>query len=467
MLRLVALSLLAMSCAASQHEPTSARGSLIRGSVLVPSAGNLAVYWLLPGEVHRDPRDPSRWGLRSMRAARNVLSRTLAFADVRPNKRISFRLKAPSDAMVFALLDVHGRIFDTLLDGAAPGDWSAAAEDAGRTGRADLVLTKRGTAAPTKERCNGPRDHLEVIDAPEVAGTVGNDTHRRLCVHLPDGYDAESTRRYPVVYVLPGFSGQDSGGSIELVFRSADEASDERRAIFVGVNIATKHGASYLVDSPLSGNFDKFLTEIVPAFIDGAYRTRPSARALIGQSTGGFDVVSLALRHSDRFGVAAESSADGLDFGSWLLRADGRHLSSLAHELLRLEDAFGPPGQMASYAADWSPDPTARRGYLWPASPISGELIPDVWQRWLSHSPSELIKDPKILDGARHRLSGNLYLTAGLNDDFDLYAPAKRFSEALSAAGVSNQFVVDDEDHAGSIQRKRKMVTFVLERLSR
>lgn len=68
---------------------------------------------------------------------------------------------------------------------------------------------------------------------------------------------------------------------------------------------------------------------------------------------------------------------------------------------------------------------------------------------------------------ARTRLSGRIYLAAGTADNFDLYAPAKRFSDELTAAGIRNQFAADDGDHGSTMDRKRGLVRFALENLQR
>lgn len=467
--QLLLLVLLVGACAARQPSHDRAHW---RGTVSVPRAvrGDLAIFWLLPDEARQDPKDPARWSPSSFRAMRNAIKRIRAYPAITLDERtlLDVQVDAPPEALVFAQLDTHGQMFNSLLDGPNGGDWFGVAPPR-KTRRFAIALTEVAARAPRGEACSGPRDHLEILEAPGVAGSVGNDTRRRLCLHLPAGYDEDPQRRYPVVYTLAGFSGQDSGGSVGQVFRAADEADAAHAAIFVGVNIATKLGASYLVASPVSGDFERFLVDTVPHYVDGKYRTiaSSSARGLVGQSTGGFDVVSLALRHSDRFEVVAESSADALDLGSWMLTPDGHHVTSLPHDLLRIEAAFGPPGQMSSYAGDWSPDPSKPWGLAWPADPATGIVDTAVWARWLSQSPSELIKRAPILAAARAHLAGKILLAAGTHDDFELYAPAKRFSEQLTAAGVANEFASDDGDHGGPFERKRRLVRFVLAHLAR
>lgn len=432
-------------------------------------SGNLVVYWLRPNEVRRDANSPSGYWLSGFAAIHGLLERAVTFPKTQlgAGKTQHAYLDAPPDALVFALFDVHARTFDALLDDPQQGD--AVAHGTPMQRRLDLVLDRVGPRPPKTERCSGDRDRLEMIEAPEVAGTIGNTTARRICVHLPRGYDENPSRRYPVVYVLPGFSGVDSGGSIGMVFAAGDELADDRAAIFVGVNIQTKAGASYLVDSPLTGNWDRFLTTTVPDFVDGKYRTlaQGEARGLIGQSTGGFGVVSLVLRHSDRFGVVAASAPDGLDLASWMLEPDGKTLIPFLRNLLRLEAAVGPPGQMASYAADWTPDASKPFGLRWPANPKTGVIDPTIFARWQAQSPSALLRDAMILANTRARLMNKIYLTAGMADEFDLLRPTERFAAQLTAAGITNTFVTDDGDHGGKPARKRAMVEFVATQLAR
>src|SRR5262249_16905991 len=59
-------------------------------------------------------------------------------------------------------------------------------------------------ARKRSEVCEGERLALEHIEAPEVAGSIGNPTSRRACVRLPVGYAEHPGRRYPVIYALPG-----------------------------------------------------------------------------------------------------------------------------------------------------------------------------------------------------------------------------------------------------------------------
>jgi S-formylglutathione hydrolase FrmB len=266
---------------------------------------------------------------------------------------------------------------------------------------------------------------------------------------------------------LPGLGGDDASFFRRHVDLDEVLSSIGRDAIIASVDTSTKLGSSYLVNSSLDGDFDSFLAEAVPTAIDKRYRTlaRGTGRALIGQSTGGFNAVSFGLRHSDLFGAIAAMSPDALDMAAWLA-PDGKTVLLPWLHLLRIEDAMKGPGQMTSYAASFSPDAAAPRGYAWPCDLATGLLIDAVWSKWLSYSPSTLVARPDLLEAARAHLSGRIYITVARDDEFDLYAPAKRFFEQLAAAGVDATFVPTEGGHTEGVEaRERASLEFLLRAL--
>lgn len=129
--------------------------------------------------------------------------------------------------------------------------------------------------------------------------------------------------------------------------------------------------------------------------------------------------------------------------------------------MMRADDAFGPPGQMASYAADWSPD--ARGGFVWPARLDTGEIVPEAWERWMRASPMALLADPALRDAAPIRLSRRIYIASSPSDEALLFEPARRFSEALTREGIAHTFATDDNGHFPDERRVREMVAFALD----
>lgn len=157
-----------------------------------------------------------------------------------------------------------------------------------------------------------PLDHLPALRGgyfPLVAEASGRTHH--VYVRLPEGYEAEPGRRWPVVYLLDGDSTFPMLAPTHL-FLTYDEGLPE--AIVVGIAygsfdpaINARHhdfsaaGADSTPDQGGAQDFLDFLrTRLLPE-VEGRYRADPARRVLVGQSRGGYFVLWSALRDPDLF----------------------------------------------------------------------------------------------------------------------------------------------------------------------
>lgn len=131
------------------------------------------------------------------------------------------------------------------------------------------------------------------------------------CVYLPAGYD-DSTQRYPVVYLLHGYSDREWGwvqfGEVQL---AADRAIAERK--IPPMIIVMPDGKVTFYVNDLEGKErweDMFIQEFIP-HIDAAYRTRPQKefRGISGLSMGGYGSLTLAMRYPELFAACSAFSA--------------------------------------------------------------------------------------------------------------------------------------------------------------
>lgn len=436
------------------------------------ATGRLAITWYTEDEWRalRAGRDVARVG-------RDALLRTCVAGDV------DLERAGAIDACVFtvpagryvlsAILDTESRFLETSF-GAEAGGFVGASEGAidvqpGAEVRGEVRVRAAPSRASTTERCSGTRAELVRVEHAAVAGRIGNDARRRLCVFLPASYGRASTTRYPVIWALPGLSGTDTSGFIRSLAAEIDARSTAlaREAIVVGVDTSITLGSTYLNDSPVAGAWESFLRDAAVPAVDARYRTMASgaARALVGQSTGGFNAVWYGLRHTDTFTVVGALSPDGLDFERWLLEPGGRRVRDTWLRWTRLEDAMGGGGQMVSYGIAWSPDVSRPRGFTWPFDLATGAVRDDLWSRWRANSPSVLLADPAVLANVRSQLNGRIYLAVGRHDEFDLFAPAESFREQLRAAGVEHVFAPDDGGHFPTPERIRGLAEFLLRTL--
>ncbi len=130
-------------------------------------------------------------------------------------------------------------------------------------------------------------------------------------VYLPPDYET-SSRRYPVVYLLHGYTDDESGwiqfGEVNL---AADRAIAAREIPPMIIVMPDGGATFYINDCQGKVRYDDmFIQELIP-HIDKTYRTRPRKefRGISGLSMGGWGSLVLAMRHPDLFAACAAYSA--------------------------------------------------------------------------------------------------------------------------------------------------------------
>lgn len=130
-------------------------------------------------------------------------------------------------------------------------------------------------------------------------------------VYLPADYQ-ESSRRYPVLYLLHGFSDDETGwtqfGEVKAI---ADREMQQVETTSM-IIVMPDAGVSWYINNN-DGKVryeDFFIREFIP-HVDEAYRTRAEKqyRAVAGLSMGGYGTLIMAMKHPDLFAAAAPLSA--------------------------------------------------------------------------------------------------------------------------------------------------------------
>lgn len=131
------------------------------------------------------------------------------------------------------------------------------------------------------------------------------------CVVIMPGYKKDTTIKWPVVYLLHGYSGNYSNwiSKVPALQKYADE---------MGMMIVCPDGdySSWYFDSPVDNKmkYETYISKEVPAYIDAHYPTKKerTARAITGLSMGGHGGLFIGFRHADIFG-ACGSMSGGVD----------------------------------------------------------------------------------------------------------------------------------------------------------
>ncbi|HTJ49973.1 MAG TPA: alpha/beta hydrolase family protein [Cyclobacteriaceae bacterium] len=139
--------------------------------------------------------------------------------------------------------------------------------------------------------------------------TLAKDVH--YTIYLPPDYDL-ATRRYPVVYLLHGYTDDDRAWvQFGEVNRYADKAINDGE-IPPMIIITPDAGVSWYVNNfDGASKFEDFFTQEFIPFIDATYKTKPSReyRGVSGLSMGGYGSLLFSLKHPDMFSACAALSS--------------------------------------------------------------------------------------------------------------------------------------------------------------
>jgi hypothetical protein len=315
---------------------------------------------------------------------------------------------------------------------------------------------------------------------------LGDPAERPLWVYVPPGYDADPGRRYPSVYVIQGYTGHVAMWRNRSPYRqtfpeTADAVFGSGQApgtIVVYVDAWTGYGGSQFVDSPGTGRYHSYLCNEVVPWVDAHYRTLDAAahRAIMGKSSGGFGAMITPMLRPDLFGALATHAGDSLyelsyipEFGKsvrhlrdydgdiWKWWADFRSRTSFTKEADR--DLLMLLGVSACFSA--GQDGTVEL----PFDPLTGQLRPAIWQRWLDWDPVRMA--PQYADQLRG-LSA-IWIDAGKRDEWFLDVGATAFREALRGIGVADDvihFELFEATHMGIDYRYPLSLAWLADRIA-
>ena len=303
----------------------------------------------------------------------------------------------------------------------------------------------------------GAIERIKVHGVSLEGNLEGDAPDRDVTIYLPPSYATERSRRYPVVYLLHGYSGTDSTwtGRLAALPEIADTLVTTGRIrdlIIVMPNAFSLHKGSMYSSSVTTGDWESYIAHDLVAYIDGHYRTIPDrlSRGLAGHSMGGYGAFRIGMKRPEVFSSLYLLSACCLN-----PQTNPRPDAIAASESIRTrEDAveaakgrgFGPSLNLA-LAAAWSPNPTNPPLYL--DLPIKdGKVRPDILAKWAANAPLAMI-DQYIPSLKRHRA---IAIDIGTSDS--LLPPNQELNQALTRLAVGHTYEEYEGDHTNRIAER-------------
>ena len=297
-----------------------------------------------------------------------------------------------------------------------------------------------------------------LVPAPSLVGNLAGDaSDREVSVYLPPGYGKQGNRRYPVLYLLHGFTDNDAQwfGRAGKHFVHVPDAVDAAFAggvpemIVVMPNAFTKFQGSMYSSSAVNGDWETFISRDLVKFIDTKYRTsaRPESRGLAGHSMGGYGTLRVGMNVPGVFSALYAMSPCCL---APTTQPDARMFEGAA----RIKSLDQIPGAdfftkaMLASAAAWSPNP--KKPPLYIDLPLAeGKIVPEILAEWAANAPlATFHQHVAALKGYRA-----LVIDSGDQDGF-IAPTVVKMHEMLDEYGIGHGFEIYPGDHLNRIHER-------------
>jgi len=309
---------------------------------------------------------------------------------------------------------------------------------------AAVCLTCRFAPAQT-----GRFENIVVHSEALVSNLLGDGHDRAVTVYLPAAYDQNPEARFPVVYMLHGYTGTNSTFidyyGLKTIFDNVFAQGSVPPMIIVVPNAHNTYRGSWYTNSSVSGGWEDFISLELVAYVDQRYRTiaEASGRGITGHSMGGYGAFKLAMKHPDVYGAVYSMSAAcisfehvimGTMFSELLNAVQGRNFYGLhwrSQAMVAAAVAFAPrpikppPGNLFAppYMCEFPVD-------------AAGSRIDSCWQRWCQHDLYSLIETETYRNNLL-QITG-IALDCGELDD--LITSNRAFHEKLEVEGIPHLF---------------------------
>ncbi|WEK20336.1 MAG: alpha/beta hydrolase-fold protein [Candidatus Pedobacter colombiensis] len=270
-------------------------------------------------------------------------------------------------------------------------------------------------------------------------------------VVLPPSYQSNSDKKYPVVYVIPGW-----GGTHHNVYNKGQQNAygigkgEEKIYVFLNPETQTPYGLHAFVDSRVNGPWGTALvTELIP-YLENQFSISKLTkhRLITGQSSGGYGAIWLALHFPDKFGGCWATSPDPVDFSSFtgidiykddnyfytpqknergIFIINGKATSTLKKMSLK-EQLEGDGGQTQSFEAEFGvPGKDKRPQPLF--NPLTGKINKAVANSWKPYDLALYVQQNwhEIKKDAGNKIR----IYAGENDNFLLQNSVMAFRDKI------------------------------------
>jgi S-formylglutathione hydrolase len=294
------------------------------------------------------------------------------------------------------------------------------------------------------------------VHGKSLEGNLEGDTaDPYVSIYLPPSYNKDRHRRYPVLYLLHGYMDEDSNWfGAKHVFVNAPEAiakalaAGSREMIIVMPDAHTLYLGSMYSSSPVTGDWEAFVTHDLVSYMDTHYRTIPDrmSRGLAGHSMGGYGTIRLGMKYPEIFSSIYAMSACCLA----PVKATPNATFAEAEKVTSAADlskvGFGTRAAVAESAA-WSPDPDKPPLYF-DLPEVNGQIQRQVIAEWDANAPLAMLPQYAANLKKLHAIA----IDVGTKDG--LMPSIEQLDKKLTEFGIAHTFQTYEGNHISGIQMR-------------
>ncbi|EOZ92855.1 Putative esterase superfamily protein [Indibacter alkaliphilus LW1] len=172
----------------------------------------------------------------------------------------------------------------------------------------------------------GTKERIQIHSTALEGNLIGDPAERDVTVYLPPSYNSNPESRYPVLYMLHGFTDTDAQWfgwedhwiNLQTVIEESLAEGLSKEMIVVMPNAYNRFKGSMYASSVTIGDWETFVTKELVSHIDDNYRTiaKKESRGLAGHSMGGYGTLRLGMKYPDVFSSIYAMSPCCMDGGA-------------------------------------------------------------------------------------------------------------------------------------------------------
>lgn len=302
----------------------------------------------------------------------------------------------------------------------------------------------------------GTKERIKVHSKALEGNLIGDPADRDVTVYLPPSYTSNPEKRFPVLYMLHGFTDTDSQWfgwekhwiNLQDVIEQSLAEGLSKEMIVVMPNAYNRFKGSMYANSVTIGDWETFVTQELVRYIDANYRTIPTkeSRGLAGHSMGGYGTLRLGMKNPEVYSAIYALSPCCMDGGASTNPELMKKLETLTPDQLQATSFF----EIAALAtsAAFAPNPKNPPLYLdLPAK--NGEARQDVINKIIANRTLNFV-DQYILNLKKLKA---IAIDAGLQDR-GISEATKSLHETLESYQISHFYESYEGDHLNRIAER-------------